>query len=217
MLLSAKSTSSYKPKDSHHQRLKVAFSKAIGGLQTAVGITKSAVSGVGLGPPGLQAGLGGLLLVLTAIQVSCYGLSFLCSEWQKNRIHFKTRMISNNWRGEFKRCLRPYKSCRLEMSYRHLSLPAWNNYPSRSFNQHVSCPNLLYRAWNGHIEQLNQLAKPHFLRRVFQNSEDTRAISDHLQAITWSIQNLTVSYIFFWQWYRLSIESCHFKSGGKSA
>ena len=72
MLQSAKSKLRYKPKGDG-ERLKVAFSKAISGLQTAVRITKSIASDVGLGPPGLQTGLGGLLLVLTAIQVSSYG------------------------------------------------------------------------------------------------------------------------------------------------
>jgi len=76
MLQSAKSTLIYKPKVDDRNRLKVAFSEAISNLQTVVEITKGIVSDVGLGPPGLQAGLGGLLLVLTAIQVSCHVLFF---------------------------------------------------------------------------------------------------------------------------------------------
>ena len=71
MLQSAKSKLRHKPRGDG-ERLKAAFSKAISGLQTAVRITKSVASHAGLGPPGLQAGLGGLLLVLTAIQVSYY-------------------------------------------------------------------------------------------------------------------------------------------------
>jgi hypothetical protein len=117
------------------------------------------------------------------------------------------RMILNSWKSGFKRCLRPFEGCRVKIGYHHPSLPAWKNCPSRPFTQSFGCPNLLYvyRAWNGHIEQLNQLANRHFLKRVFQNSEDTKAISDHLQAITWSIQNLTVSYYFLDS--GLSIES----------
>jgi hypothetical protein len=72
MLQSAKSTFGYKAKGNDGNRSKVAFSKAISSLQTALGITKGILSGVGLGPPGLAAGLGGLLLVLTTIQVSRY-------------------------------------------------------------------------------------------------------------------------------------------------
>ena len=68
---SDKSKLRYKPKRDG-ERLKAAFSKAISGLQTAVRITKGIASDVGLGPSGLQVGLGGLLFVLTAIQVSCY-------------------------------------------------------------------------------------------------------------------------------------------------
>jgi hypothetical protein len=98
MLRSAnlKSKLSYKPKN-HDGRLKAAFYKAISGLQTAVQITKGIANGVGLGPPGLQAALGGLLLVLTAIQVSWSGTLCAMND-RRNRKHFKTRLISNNWR-----------------------------------------------------------------------------------------------------------------------
>jgi hypothetical protein len=69
MLHSAKSKSTHKPKDNDKARLKVACSNAIGGLQTVVQIMDGIASGVGLGPPGLQAGLKGLSLVLNTIQV----------------------------------------------------------------------------------------------------------------------------------------------------
>jgi hypothetical protein len=52
------------------ERLKLAFSNAISGLKTGLQIIKGVTGGVGLGPPGLQAGLSALLLVLDAIQVS---------------------------------------------------------------------------------------------------------------------------------------------------
>jgi hypothetical protein len=73
-------------------------------------------------------------------------------------------------------------------------LLAWNNYPSRPFSeaQPVTLLNLFYRAWNGHIEQLHQLADRNFMKRLFHNSDDAKAISEHIQAIAWSIQNLTV-------------------------
>jgi hypothetical protein len=69
MLQSAKLKLAYKPKTDDKERLKLAFSTAISGLQPGVQITKGIASDVGLGPPGLQAGLSGLLLVLNAIQV----------------------------------------------------------------------------------------------------------------------------------------------------
>jgi hypothetical protein len=70
MLKSAKSKLVYKLKSDDKERLKLAFSNAIGGLQTCIRIIKGIADGVGLGPPGLQPGLSGLLFVLEAIQVS---------------------------------------------------------------------------------------------------------------------------------------------------
>ena len=72
MLKSAKSKLVYKPKndDKERRRLKLAFSNAIGGLQTCIRIIKGIADGVGIGPPGLQAGLSALLFVLESIQVS---------------------------------------------------------------------------------------------------------------------------------------------------
>jgi hypothetical protein len=71
MLKSAKSKLVYKPKPSDDkERLKLAFSNAIGGLQTCIRIIKEIADGVGLGPPGLQAGLSALLFILESIQVS---------------------------------------------------------------------------------------------------------------------------------------------------
>jgi hypothetical protein len=57
MLQSTKSKLSRKPESNDKDRLKLAFSDAIDGLQAVVQITKGIASGVGLGPPGLQAGL----------------------------------------------------------------------------------------------------------------------------------------------------------------
>jgi hypothetical protein len=69
MLQSAKSKLTYKTKVNDKERLKAAFSNAIGALQTVVQITDGIAGGVGLGPPGLHAGLKGLSLVLNAVQV----------------------------------------------------------------------------------------------------------------------------------------------------
>jgi hypothetical protein len=52
--------------------------------------------------------------------------------------------------------------------------------------------NLFYRAWNDDIEQLHQLASRNVIKRLIHHSDDAKAISDRIQAITWSIQNLTV-------------------------
>lgn len=69
MLQSARLKLTYKPKPDDKDRLKLAFSNAISGLQTSIQITKRIAGDVGLGPPGLQVGLSGLLLILNAIQV----------------------------------------------------------------------------------------------------------------------------------------------------
>jgi hypothetical protein len=76
MLPSSQSKLGRKPKIDDKDRLKLAFSDAVGGLQVAIQITKSVASGVGLGPPGLQAGLSGLSIVLDAIQVNFQLYSF---------------------------------------------------------------------------------------------------------------------------------------------
>jgi hypothetical protein len=70
MFKSAKSKFVYKLKSDDKERLKLAFSNAIGGLQICIRIIKGIADGVGLGPPGLQPGLSGLLFVLESIQVS---------------------------------------------------------------------------------------------------------------------------------------------------
>ena len=82
-----------------------------------------------------------------------------------------------------------------ESSPRRSSL-ASINYPSRSFSklQPVTRLNLLYRAWNEDIEQLHQLASRNIMKRLIHHGDDAKAISDHIQAITWSIQNLTVPF-----------------------
>ena len=69
MLQSAKSKLTYKTKVNDKERLKAAFSNAIGALQIVVQITDGIAGGVGLGLPGLRAGLKGLSLVLDAVQV----------------------------------------------------------------------------------------------------------------------------------------------------
>ena len=70
MLKSAKSKLVYKPKSDDKERLQLAFSNAISALKTGLQIIKGVTGSVGLGPPGLQAGLSTLLLVLDAIQVN---------------------------------------------------------------------------------------------------------------------------------------------------
>ena len=61
-----------KPRRIDKARLKDAFAKAITGLQAALQLLNQLPTGVG--PPGLQAGINGLLFVLGAIQVR-----YLCS------------------------------------------------------------------------------------------------------------------------------------------
>ena len=58
--------------------------------------------------------------------------------------------------------------------------------------QSVTRLSLFYRAWNDDIEQLHQLVSRNVIKRLIHHSDDAKAISDHIQAITWSIQNLTV-------------------------
>jgi hypothetical protein len=82
--------------------------------------------------------------------------------------------------------------------------------------QFVNCLTLFYRAWNGHIEQLHRLADRNVVKRLFQNSNDAKAISDHIQAITWSIQNLTVQFNLQ-VIYRLLVDFYCYKTGGECA
>jgi len=58
------------PQRNDQERLKKAFFTAISGLQTALKLIKGISTNAGIGPPGLQAGISGLLFILDAIQVS---------------------------------------------------------------------------------------------------------------------------------------------------
>ena len=53
------------------ERLKLAFSTAISALQTGVRITQGIASDVGIGPPGLQAGLSDEGVVRGLSHVTC--------------------------------------------------------------------------------------------------------------------------------------------------
>ena len=68
MLRSAKSKLVYRSEDK--ERLKGACSTAINGLQTSLRIIKGIADNAGIGAPGLQVGLSGLLFVLDVIQVT---------------------------------------------------------------------------------------------------------------------------------------------------
>jgi len=56
---------------------------------------------------------------------------------------------------------------------------------------------IMYRSWNDDVEQLQKLASRNIMKRFIHYSDDAKAISDHIQAITWSIQNLTVQFTCF--------------------
>jgi hypothetical protein len=64
------------PRKEEKERLKQAFFTVISGLQTALKLINGISGAAGIGPPGLQAGLTGLLFVLNAIQVSVD-----CTSW----------------------------------------------------------------------------------------------------------------------------------------
>jgi hypothetical protein len=73
---------------------------------------------------------------------------------------------------------------------------------------------IMYRSWNDDIEQLHKLAYRNIVKRVIYHSDDAKAISDRIQAITWSIQNLTVQFTCFallspvdWVLHRKQVES----------
>lgn len=70
MLQSVKIKLVRKPRMNDKERQNPALSTAISGLQTALQLVKGIAGNVGIGPPGLQAGLTGLLFVLNAIQVT---------------------------------------------------------------------------------------------------------------------------------------------------
>ena len=56
---------------------------------------------------------------------------------------------------------------------------------------------IMYRTWNDDIEQLHKLLSRNIMKRPIYHSDDAKAISDRIQAITWSIQNLTVQFTCF--------------------
>jgi hypothetical protein len=56
---------------------------------------------------------------------------------------------------------------------------------------------ITYRSWNDDVEQLHKLASRNIMKRLIHHSDDAKAISDRIQAITWSIQNLTVQFTCF--------------------
>jgi hypothetical protein len=56
---------------------------------------------------------------------------------------------------------------------------------------------IMYRSWNDDFERLHKLASHNIMKRLIRHSDDAKAISDHIQAITWSIQNLTVQFTRF--------------------
>jgi hypothetical protein len=68
MLQSVTKKLGQRPRKNDKERLKRAFATAIGGLQAVLQLMKGLPASVG--PPGLQAGITGLLFVLDAIQVS---------------------------------------------------------------------------------------------------------------------------------------------------
>jgi len=66
MLKSAKLKSVYKSKGDDKAWLKLTFYNTISGLQTGIQIIKGIADGIGLGPPGLQAGLSALLFLTSS-------------------------------------------------------------------------------------------------------------------------------------------------------
>jgi hypothetical protein len=77
MFQSAKLKSTYKPMTDDKERLKLAFSTAISALQTGVRITQGIASDVGIGPPGLQAGLSDEGVVRGLSHVTCRTHKFM--------------------------------------------------------------------------------------------------------------------------------------------
>ncbi|KAF8583890.1 hypothetical protein K439DRAFT_1188541 [Ramaria rubella] len=49
----------------------------------------------------------------------------------------------------------------------------------------------LSKTWSVDIESLSKIASRNIVRRLVRTNEDAKKISDHLQAVTWSIQDLT--------------------------
>ncbi|KIM86499.1 hypothetical protein PILCRDRAFT_816442, partial [Piloderma croceum F 1598] len=160
MLKSAKSKLVYKPKSDDKERLKLAFSNAIGGLQTCIRIIKGIADGVGLGPPGLQPGLSALLFVLESIQKTSQN----AADIEQLAMRIQT-MSSTLQRSQSQGKLSPSIINRIDR---------------------------LSESWNDDVKQLHKLASRNIMKRLIHHSDDAKAISDHIQAITWSIQNLTV-------------------------
>ncbi|KIM76258.1 hypothetical protein PILCRDRAFT_12869 [Piloderma croceum F 1598] len=151
-------TLAQKPRRDDQERLKKAFSTAISGLQTALKLIKGISTNAGIGPPGLQAGISGLLFILDAIQKTFQNAADIEQ---------------------------------LAMRIQKLSLILQKSQDTLSPSV-VARMDRLSEEWNGDIEQLKMMVSRSFMKRLIYYNNDAKAISDHIQSITWSIQNLTV-------------------------
>ncbi|KAF8587953.1 WD40 repeat-like protein [Ramaria rubella] len=143
------------PSTKERERLKKAFSDAI----STVELTKAITKDVGIALPGLQAGLGGLLFVLNAIQKTFQNADDI--EQLSKRLEKLLSILENAKKG---RTLSPLIANRIDR-----------------FSE----------TWNADIESLKKIASRSIVRRLARTNEDAKKISDHLQAMTWSIQDLT--------------------------
>ncbi|KAF8573688.1 hypothetical protein K439DRAFT_1624880 [Ramaria rubella] len=129
---------------------------------SAVELTQAITKDVGITIPGLQAGLSGLLFVLNSIQKTFQNADDI--EQISKRLEKLRTILINAKDGK---TLSPSIIDRI---------------------------NRLSETWGADIESLKNIASRsrNIVRRLVRTNEDAKKISDHLRAVTWSIEDLTI-------------------------
>ena len=186
------------------------LSTTVSGVKTVAEIVNRITNVVDIGPPGLKTGLTGLIYVLDAIQVSNHPHSMIHLDnkpW--HRKHRKIcQMLKIYWR-KYNDWLICWKSPRGKGRFLPLSGIEFPSFRRRSLLTAMCILHLtdINRSLNTRIQELDKITSRNFVKRLAHHSDDAATISDHIQAITWSIQSLTVSFlaqhsIFYWIYIR---------------
>jgi hypothetical protein len=107
-------------------------------------------------------------------------------------------LTSNNWQHVYKNYHSFFKNCTLTINRRPNGSVVWVS-PSHCHSHNLS--KKVHGEWNSDIEELKKIASYSLVRCFIQHSGDAKAISDHIQLITWSIQNLTVWFVLKWYYH----------------
>lgn len=72
-------------------------------------------------------------------------------------------------------------------------------------SKYVSYVNELCRSLDVNIQELDKIVSRSYVKRLVHHSDDEAAINEHIQAITWSLQSLTVrTYLFIFEYFYLA-------------